>query len=91
MREKLPFVFVVLLIFLFFFNVTTTASEYPMRDEQVLTVLLEGGIFMGLIGTKSKLPPWLFWTALVCGIGVFALRLTSDQAWWTGHLMYSRG
>lgn len=30
-----------------------------------------------------------FWLGLVAGIGLFALRLTSEQAWWTGHLSFA--
>lgn len=91
MRERLPFIYAGALIFIVLFSVFTAAHEYPMRDEQVITVLLEAGILAGLIVTRAKLPAWLFWTALVCGIALFAIRLTGDAAWWTGHLTYSRG
>jgi hypothetical protein len=42
----------------------------------------------GLIGLKGAMPKPLFWSALVAGVGLFALRLSSD-GWWTGHLVYS--
>jgi hypothetical protein len=37
---------------------------------------------------KSRMRTWLFWVALICGIGLFAIRLNSDASWWTGHLRY---
>jgi len=30
----------------------------------------------------------LFIAALICGIGLFAIRLHSDASWWTGHWHY---
>jgi len=89
MREKLPLMFAAMLIFMFGFRVLTPAHEYMMRTELYIIMLLDAGILIGLIGTRAKLPAWLFWTALLCGLGLFAIRFTSDSAWWTGHLMYS--
>lgn len=89
MREKLPLLFAAMLMFMFGFRVLTPAHEYMMRAELYLIMALDAGILIGLIGTRAKLPAWLFWTALVCGLGLFAIRFTSDSAWWTGHLMYS--
>lgn len=88
MSGKLPFIFAATLIFWFLYCVFVPAHEYPMRPEQVLTMVLQAGILIGVAGAKSKLPPWLFWLALACGIGLFAIRTTSDAAWWTGHLSY---
>ncbi len=89
MREKLPLIFAVMLIFLFGFRVLTPAHEYMMRPEQIMSMVFDAGIIIGLIGTRSRLPQWLFWIALLCGLGLFAIRFTSDAAWWTGHLRYS--
>lgn len=47
------------------------------------------GVIVGLCALKSKLT--LFWIALGCGIGLFAIRLTSDAGRWTGHLIYQWG
>jgi hypothetical protein len=88
MSGKLPFVLAATLIFLFLYCIVVPAHEYPMRPEQVLTMVVEAGLLIGLVGAKYKLPAWLFWLALVCGFGLFAIRLTSDAAWWTGHLSY---
>jgi hypothetical protein len=88
MPSKLSFVFAGLLIFWFLYRVVVPAHEYPIRPEQVLTMLFEVGLLIGLFGAKSKLPAWLFWAALVCGVGLFLIRFTSDAAWWTGHLRY---
>ena len=72
-----------------FWNVVTEAHEYPMRTEQVLTMSLNLLGVIGLFGVRATLPKGLFWCALIAGIGLFAIRLTGDSAWWTGHLFYS--
>jgi hypothetical protein len=88
MREKMPFVFAAFLIFFFGFRMLVPAHEYMSKPELIMSFVFDAGILLGLIGTRSRLPPWLFWLALVCGLGLFAIRFTSDHAWWTGRLMY---
>jgi hypothetical protein len=61
----------------------------PMRSEQVMTMLIDLGLLLGLIGARARLPKPLFGAALVAGVGLFAMRLTGDAAWWTGNLSYS--
>jgi len=78
-----------LMIGLFLFRTLTAAHEYPSRTEQIMEIVFDLGMFVGLIGLRAQVPKPLFWTALLCGLGSFAIRLTSDAAWWTGHLMYS--
>jgi hypothetical protein len=73
----------------FLWRVLTPAHEYPMRDVQVMTIVFDVLIVVGLISMKSKDPKLLFWTALIAGVGLLAIRLNSDASWWTGHLMYS--
>src|SRR5258708_32776833 len=70
-------------------NLLTPAHEYAMRSEQVMTMTFNALMLAGLFGLKRSMPQPLFWIALVAGLGQFALRLTSDAAWWTGHLVYS--
>ena len=88
MREQLPLVFAAMLVFLFGFRVLTPAHEAMTRPELIMSFVFDGGILLGLIGTRAKLPAWIFWPALSCGLGLFAIRFTSDHAWWTGHLVY---
>ena len=88
MREQLPLVFAAMLVFLFGFRVLTPAHETMMRPELIMSFGFDGGILLGLIGTKNRMPQWLFWIALICGLGLFMIRFTSDHAWWTGHLRY---
>ena len=78
-----------LLIGQFLWNLLTPAHEYAMRSEQFMTMTLDFLLLDGLFGLRRSMPPQLFRTALVAGIGLFALRMTSDAAWWTGHLVYS--
>jgi hypothetical protein len=66
--------------FLLRLPVLTPAHEYMMRPEQIMSTVFDAGILAGLIATRSRLPAWLFWTALLSGLGLFAIRFTSDHA-----------
>ena len=72
----------------FLWNLLTPAHEYPMRTEQLMTMMFDAMMLAGLIGLRRAMSKPLFWIALVAGIGLFALRLSAD-GWWTGHLVYS--
>ena len=85
----LPIVLPTVLIAQFLWNVFTTAHEYPMRSEQVMTMTFDFLMVVGLFAYRRAMPQPLFWIALVSGIGLFALRLGGDDGWWTGHLFYS--
>jgi hypothetical protein len=79
------------LIAMVFYRAFVPAHEYAMRTEQVLTMLFDAGMLAGIIAMKPRfagLQP-LFWIAVLAGVSLFAFRLTSNAAWWTGHLMYS--
>ena len=73
----------------FLWRTFTTAHEYPMRSAQILSISLDLLAVIGLIGTRRYIPTPMFWIALVAGLALFAIRFTSDAAWWTGHLTYS--
>lgn len=88
-NSTIGFVLACYLIASFFWNVATEAHEFPLRTEQVLTISLNLLGVIGLFGVRAALPKGLFWCALIAGIGLFAIRLTGDAAWWTGHLFYS--
>jgi hypothetical protein len=77
-----------LLIGHFLWNLLTPAHAFPMRTEQVTTMVLDGLLFAGLFGLKEAMPKPLFWLALAAGLGLFALRLSSNEGWWTGHFVY---
>ena len=66
----------------------TPAHESQMRSAQVMTMTVEALMLVGLFGLRASMPKPLSWIALVAGIGLFALRLTGDEGWWTGHLVY---
>jgi len=78
----------IVLIGHFLWNLLTPAHEFPLRPEQVMTMTFDFLMLVGLLAFKRQMPQPLFWIALVAGIGLFALRLSSD-GWWTGHLVYS--
>lgn len=91
-----------LLILNFLWRALVTAHEYPSRSAQVLTFVIDALLLLSLVMMRSQ---WsagfdandprrttggvLFGVGLAAGIGLFLIRLTSDSAWWTGHLFYS--
>ncbi len=83
-------VLAVMLIATFLWRLLTPAHEYPMRTEQVMEIGIDLLCLAGLIGLKRQLAGGqvLFWIALVAGLGLFGIRMTSDASWWTGHLVY---
>lgn len=90
-RNELTLMLVaVLLIGNFLWRVLVPASEYPVRAVQVLTMVFDLAIIVGLVRMKARAPKLkvLFWIALAAGIGLFAIRLNGDASWWTGHLTY---
>lgn len=78
------------LIVIFLWRLLVPVHELPLRSEQVLTAVLDLLVIAGLVGLKLQLPDGkvLFGIALIAGIGLFAIRLTSDDAWWSGHLVF---
>lgn len=89
MRDKLPLLVAAVTIGVFAGRLTLSAHEYPMRPEQMMMLLFDAGLVFSTIVMRNRMPAWLFWVALVCGLGLFGIRFTSDAAWWTGHLRYS--
>lgn len=100
-REWTMFLFVsAVLIGLFLWRLLTTAHEYPPRTDQVMTMVFDAGMLVGLVALRGRVTAAvaddpgkafgnvLWWIALVAGSGLFAIRLTSNAAWWTGHLSY---
>jgi len=74
----------------FLWRSLATAHEYPMRPTQVMTMLFDLACVIALIAAHkfypAKSPSLLFWIALFCGLGLFAIRFHgTDDSWWTGH------
>jgi hypothetical protein len=88
-NRPLPTVIAAVLIGFFALRIFMPAHEYPMRTEQVLTMAFDAAMMIGLFVTRARTTAPLFWLGMAAGLGSFALRFTSDAAWWTGHLMYS--
>ena len=86
-----PAIFYILcamLIGSFVWRMTITATEFPMRTAQMLEMAIDAAMVVGLFGLRKLGPQVLFVIALICGIGLFAIRLHSDASWWTGHWHY---
>jgi hypothetical protein len=77
------------LIATFLYRALVPAHEYPMRLEQVITIGIDALCLIGLIVTRASGSKILFSVALIAGIGLFAIRLTGNASWWTGHLSYA--
>ena len=90
------------MILLFLWRLFIPAHEYSMRTEQVLDIAINLGLIVGLVGTHRALAKefdpddsrWgtantLYWCAMIGGVGMLLIRLTSNAAWWTGHFRYS--
>ena len=73
----------------FLWKLLIPAHEYPVRTVQILIMMIDCFMLIGLVGLKHSLPKPLFWIGLAAGIGLFVLRLTGDDGWWTGHLVNS--
>ena len=87
-NRAVPWLLPALLIGSFLWRTLTPAHEYPGRTAQLMELLIDGFLIIGLFGVQKKMSSWLFWTALIAGLGLFAIRLNSDASWWTGHYMY---
>ncbi|MBA2399601.1 MAG: hypothetical protein H0V72_13035 [Bradyrhizobium sp.] len=84
----LPILLPCFLIGNFIWKLLSPAHGFPMRTEQVMTMVFDFGMLLSLCSLRRAIPAPLFWIALVAGVGMFALRLSHD-GWWTGHLTYS--
>ena len=99
--RALPVFFATYLIATFFWRLLVPAHELPMRSDQLMTVFLDACMVAGLIGLRARVrqeggiggasAPFrrvLFGCGLAAGVGLFAIRLTSQDAWWSGHLRF---
>jgi hypothetical protein len=87
-NPKIFYALAALLILTFLWRVLTPAHEYLSRTAQMLQMGIDAVCIVGLIAIRKIGPPALFWAALICGLGLFAIRLHSDASWWTGHWSY---
>src|SRR4051794_21019987 len=61
----IPILLPCVLIGHFLWNVLTPAHEFPLRTEQVMTMLFDLGMLIGLFSFRRAMPAPLFWIALV--------------------------
>jgi hypothetical protein len=75
----------------FLWRALTPAHEGGLRNMVLMTMGLDALCIVALVGIKRKIPGGnvLFWIALAAGIGLFAIRLSSDDGWWTGHISFT--
>ena|ERR687898_7873 len=80
---------VIYLIGSFLWRVLIPAHEYLSSSANYLGIAVDVLAIAGLIGIRAGVPKALFWIALIAGVGLLAIRLTSEASWWTGHLVYT--
>ena len=77
------------LVGLFVYRLLVPAHESPLLNELILTIAFDLAMVVGLVAMRARIGAALFWTALVAGVGLFVIRLTSESSMWTGHLMWT--
>ena len=95
-----PFrVLAALLILPFLWRLCIPGGEYASRGVVWLDILINLGLLFGLYGVRKALmgaapddDRWkvgtpLYWAAMVSGIAMLLIRVSSSHGWWTGHLM----
>jgi len=83
----------------FLWGVFVPGGEYPMPPWHYVSMGVDLVLLICVLMLRSRLFPelgandprttWanvLFGVGLVSGIGLLAIRFTSNAAWWTGHL-----
>jgi hypothetical protein len=88
-NELVGFLLCLILIGTFLWRLFVPAHELPLRSGQVLDMGVDALLIVGLIGVRASLPKPLFVIALIAGLALFGIRLTSNYAWWSGHYSYS--
>ena len=82
-------------------RVVVPGTEYGSSTLVWFGIVVDAMILLGLIGlyrqlsvqftpddSRRGLLKLAFWAGLIAGVVVFAIRLTSDHGWWTGHLRF---
>ncbi|MFY9985555.1 MAG: hypothetical protein WAK31_12400 [Chthoniobacterales bacterium] len=86
-----------ILIMTFLWRAFTPSHEYPMHTVQLMTMGFDLLCLVGVIGCWINLSPEyrahavprvLCLVAVVAGIGLWAIRLHSQDSWATGHIVY---
>lgn len=84
-----PWLLPTFLIGSFLWRTLIPAHEYPAPGVHYLEMTFDGLLLVGLFGVRQRMQPWLFWIAVIAGLGLFAIRLSGGPSWWTGHLTFS--
>ncbi|HVF72603.1 MAG TPA: hypothetical protein VM940_13425 [Chthoniobacterales bacterium] len=94
------FFLAIYLILTFLYRVLVTAHEYDSVAVVYMSIGLDLAMIAGLILGKIAISRQItahqrrglvtivFVVALLAGVGLLGLRITSDAGWWTGHLRY---
>ena len=94
-----------LLTLKFLWNLLVAGGERPLSPVHYMTMGIELAMLIGLVGLRSQIAGVLsaddgrhntmrilFVVGVIAGVGLLAIRFTSDAAWTTGHLRnYTKG
>jgi hypothetical protein len=64
------------------------AHEYPRPADRFMTIAFDILCLFGVVFLRARLPPPVYWVALVAGAGLFVIRMHSPESWATGHWDY---
>jgi hypothetical protein len=92
--DKNWIIFLILSIYLIctlMWRALTKIHVMPLSTEKFMTIGLDFLVVVGLIGVKTQISrgKLLFWIALIAGLGLFAIRLSNDSDWSSGHLFFT--
>jgi hypothetical protein len=91
-RSPIPgFLVACVLIGLFIYRLGLPAHVSPLLPELILTIVFDLAMVAGLVAMRARLAAPIFWTALVAGVGLFVIRMTSEASLWNDHLMWTPG
>ena len=77
-----------LLVAQFLYRMAVAAHEYPRPADRFMTIAFDILCLFGVVFLRARLPPPVYWAALVAGAGLFVIRMHSPESWATGHWDY---
>ena len=79
---------VCLLVGQFLYRMLVAAHEYPRPTERFMTMAFDAVCLVGVVLLRSRLPQPFYWIGFIAGVGLFLIRMNSQDSWATGHLNY---
>ena len=99
-RYAVLFCLAAYLVVILLWRLFATANEYDSPEMVWFSIGLDVLCLVGLVAARAQIKRALpghalpgalqavFVVALLAGVGLLAIRFTSDASWWTGHVHY---